>query len=333
MPAKKKTNQQGLRVMTFNVENLLARFRFRKYEKENLATLLDIDSDLDRANLVRTHWNVVNNENRVMTALTIREANPDVICLQEVENMLALTEFRKRYLRRLLKKYGDYEYAYLIEANDRRGIDVAVLSRYRIVSVTSHQEMAWKIKYPGEAKEEPVFRRDCLGVDVKYKGKLLPIFVCHFKSMMGDKARNEAIRRAEAEAVRHIIEERFGPETADSDWLIVGDLNDFTGVKRKLTAKHPLYPLLKDFAVDLVRRRKADEQWTHFYAGGDEYRQIDYMLASPALAHKNAGVKPEIFRQGMPYRAEEYKGTRWPRVGWDRPKASDHCPAMVELKL
>jgi hypothetical protein len=44
-----------LKIMTFNVENMLVRFNFREWEKERLATLLDVDSDIDRANLIRTH--------------------------------------------------------------------------------------------------------------------------------------------------------------------------------------------------------------------------------------------------------------------------------------
>ena len=78
-----------LRVMSFNVENMLIRFRFREFEQRRLATLLDSDNDIDRANLVRTHWNVINAENRVATALAIREADPEVVCVQEVDNMRA----------------------------------------------------------------------------------------------------------------------------------------------------------------------------------------------------------------------------------------------------
>jgi hypothetical protein len=62
----------------------------------------------------------------------------------------------------------EYPHMMLIEANDPRGINVAVLSRYRINSATSHQEIEKDIRYPdGTIRRERVFRRDCLEVDIK----------------------------------------------------------------------------------------------------------------------------------------------------------------------
>lgn len=89
-----------LRIMTFNIENLLVRFDF-KGSDQGLASLLDVDSEMDRANLIRTHWNVINDENRVFTALSIKEGSPDVICLQEVDNFHALKLFHDKYISRI----------------------------------------------------------------------------------------------------------------------------------------------------------------------------------------------------------------------------------------
>lgn len=319
-----------LRVMTFNVENLMARFRFRDFEEESLATLLDIDSDLDRANLVRTHWNVINDENRTFTALTIRAGDPDVIFLQEVENMRALETFHDRYLRRISRR--DYRHKILIEGNDPRGIDVAVLSRFRIDSVTSYRELTGQIAFPHGPATQRIFRRDCLEVNVKKQNKILPIFVCHFKSMSGGREETRPIREAEAEAVKQILEDRFG-NPADRDWLVVGDLNDFTEIDGQPDNSHGLSSLLdNDFSVDLVKRI-ADpmDRWTHYFSGEDHYTQLDYILASPSLANQNQNAIPTIIRNGQPFRAERYTDERWPRIGYDRPKASDHCPIVVDV--
>ncbi len=322
-----------LKIMTFNVENMLVRYNFRKWEKEGLVTLLDIDSEADRANLIRTHWNILNDENRVFTALTIKEAAPDVICFQEVENLRALRAFHDRYLRRI---WREFEYIMLIEGNDPRGIDVAVLSRFRIVSATTHQDVKKKIPYPdpNKPKMQRVFRRDCLEVNVKRSGKILPIFVCHFKSMSGGRSKTRPVREAEAQAVREIIENRF-EDPSKSDWIIVGDMNDYTETDGQTDNGHALGALLDGgFSKNLVKRiDDAKERWTHYYASDNEYHQLDYILVSPSLAEKNPDVKPTIVRNGQPFRADRYKGERWPRVGYNRPKASDHCPVAVNLTI
>lgn len=323
-----------LRIMTFNVENMLTRFRFREWEKKSLATLLDIESELDRANLIRTHWNALQDESRVFTALTIKEGKPDVMCVQEVENMHALKAFHDRYLRRVWKpKKVSYSHMMLIESNDPRGIDVAVLSRFRIVNAVTHQDEFGTIRYPDGPKQERIFRRDCLEVHIKKHSKTLPIFVCHLKSMMGGRKETSPIRKAEAQTVRKIIEEQFD-DPEKSDWVIVGDLNDYTEAEGKVDKEHALGALLDDgFSIDVVKRIKdPKDRWTHYYPTKGDYRQFDYILISPSLSRKNKNVIPKIIRKGQPYRADRYKGTRWPRVGYDRPKASDHCPVVVDLK-
>ncbi len=320
----------ALRLMTFNVENLLARFNFREWEKKSFVSLLDVDSDVERANLIRNYWNILDDENRTFTALTMREEDPDVICIQEVENMRALKNFHDKYLKRISGR--DYKHMVLIEANDPRGIDVAVLSRFSIVNMLTHQERMEIINYPEGPKEERVFRRDCLEVHVKKSNKVLPIFICHFKSMSGGRDKTLHFREAEATAVKKILEERFG-NPSKHDWLVVGDLNDYTETDGVPDSQHGLGPLLDDgFSVDLVKRIKdPKDRWTHFYASEKSYHQLDYMLASPSLAKKTK-TAPRIVRKGQPYRAERYTGERWPRVGYDRPKASDHCPVVADIE-
>jgi predicted extracellular nuclease len=151
--------------------------------------------------------------------------------------------------------------------------------------------------------------------------------------MVGGRDETRPIREAEAEAVKSIIEERF-QDPARSDWLVVGDFNDYTEADGAPDQNHALKPLLDNqFSINLLRERINDwrERWTHYYHSEKSYRQLDYILASPSLAQKNPNAVPEIIREGQPYRADWYNGDRWPRVGYDRPKASDHCPVVVTL--
>ena len=65
----------------------------------------------------------------------------------------------------------------------------------------------------------------------------------------------------------------------------------------------------------------------------DAYSQLDHILLSPALWRANQDKRPTIGRAGQPYRASRYTGPRYPRIGFDRPKASDHCPIVMELDV
>ncbi|MER8947059.1 endonuclease, partial [Mesorhizobium sp. M0809] len=53
-------------------------------------------------------------------------------------------------------------------------------------------------------------------------------------------------------------------------------------------------------------------------------------------ARQNATAVPDIIRSGQPWRTIFPAGQeveRFPRAGWDRPKASDHCPVAIALDM
>ena len=93
---------------------------------------------------------------------------------------------------------------------------------------------------PRSAKpsNERIFRRDCLEIDVTIAGRPLTIYSLHFKSMgsprngLDGREATMPIRIAEAQAVRRIIEDRFGKDHAgDKHWVICGDLNDYRAAR------------------------------------------------------------------------------------------------------
>lgn len=259
----------------------------------------------------------------------------------------------------------------VIEGNDKRGIDVGVLSRRPLGRVTSHAHWTYRdfglwtpelaAAIEGERRNrddlpsrgtagDRIFRRDCLEVDIDAgEGRTLTLFICHFKANPPHREATHPIRLAEAKAVRRIIQMRFGKEARDAAWAICGDLNDYVEIDGDpsmpdlvtgQTTRSALSVLLEGadghapFAFD-ANQLIADprERWTTYFPRDDVYSQLDHILLSPALWQKNQGRRPTIIRGGLPHRAARYAGPRYPRIGFDRPKASDHCPLVMEVEV
>ncbi|MGW3645042.1 endonuclease/exonuclease/phosphatase family protein [Streptomyces sp. NPDC000878] len=217
-----------------------------------------------------------------------------------------------------------------MDGNDPRLIDVAVLSRFPITHIRSHQHFL-----DPASPTTALFSRDCLEVDVEVGAgaskRTVTLYVNHFKSMSGGRRQTREKRVQQAAKVRELVTERFGPTPGDSPFVILGDLNDY--METNAEGSPAIGDLVDwDQVENVVTRLPTDEQWTHFWAEEDEYRQLDYLLPSASLAAATVAV-PEIFRQGLPLRAVKYTGPHLIGVGKDKPKASDHCPVVFELEV
>ncbi len=326
-----------IRLATFNCENLMMRCDFKRSGIPHARDrLTDID-DAKVAEQVDAVFDVLSEDDRTLTAQALVATGAEVCALQEVENLVTLTAFDNRYVARWAgRPFGE---RVLFEGNDGRGIDVGLLSQLPVIYQRSHARETWGrlgIRPPkGGSVNDYAFRRDCLEVDIQKEGRALTLFVCHFKSMHGGRDRTARVRRAEAEAVRRIVERRF-PDPSQEDWVILGDFNDYWEVDGHPVRPHGLAPLVGDgFAVDLASVAIADpyDRWTHFYSGDGTYGALDHIFLSPRLAAHNTRAEVDIVRAGAPYRAERYEGERFPGVGWNLPKASDHCPMAATLRF
>jgi endonuclease/exonuclease/phosphatase family metal-dependent hydrolase len=85
-----------------------------------------------------------------LTALAIADADADILCLQEVENLDTLHRFEYGYL---FKMIGDgYRQKVLIDGNDSRGINMALMARehtldgakIEILEVKSHAHLSYE---------------------------------------------------------------------------------------------------------------------------------------------------------------------------------------------
>lgn len=302
-----------LRVGTFNAENLFARFRFASHlSVEQVQAMLADGWQTDQ-----TLFEAFDTERRQLTGAAIHAIDADILALQEIESLDTLKHFNRKFLETM-----GYRYPMLIDGNDSRGIDVALLSRFPFTYLQTHQFDA-----PPDRPDAPIFSRDCLEVGLALPtGSELVVFVNHFKCITGDRLGTTARRRAQAEQVARIVEARF-PDPAAADFLILGDLNDYM-------PSPGLAPLLeKPWLENVVSRLPERERWTHHYAFADEYRQLDYILPSRRLADANPDSVPFIERRGLAQRAARATVRRFHGVGDDRPKASDHCPVVWEFTV
>ncbi len=368
--------QMSVRLATFNVENLISRFDFSGFRnqarQDRVLRLFSIRTEAEFQRLEEARAIALTDDSRQQSALAIADTDADILCLQEVDNIESLQAFEYGYLFRMAG--NGYRQRYLIEGNDKRGIDVAVLMRERTrdgqaiecVDVRSHAALTYRdldLYLPELAPLTPddrIFKRDCLELDLRIGGRPLTLYVVHFKSMgpgrdgLDGRSSTMPVRIAEAKAVRRIIEDRFGAgRTANKRFAICGDLNDYREriivegdrrngyVFRRVEEGVSAVDVFTGdgFVENPVLRPAEDDRWTLYHNMGPDDRylcQLDYILLSPELARRNHSRVPEIIRAGQPYRTIFPPGQeveRYPRIGWDRPKASDHRPVVMTLDV
>ncbi len=182
--------------------------RVASYNVENLFDAIDDPVKRDEGTPPKSH------EDMLKLANALRSADADVVSLQEVENIEILNEFLDTYLPDL------YPYRVLVEGNDIRGIDVAVISKHPITGAVSHKDD----RIPMEDGSTTRFRRDFLRADIMVRGMPFSVYSTHFKAQSGGQ-RADDVRLAEAKEARRIIE-RDAAMFPNRRYVVTGDFND-----------------------------------------------------------------------------------------------------------
>ncbi|MCX8228575.1 MAG: endonuclease/exonuclease/phosphatase family protein [Planctomycetota bacterium] len=209
--------------------------------------------------------------------------NADVLCLQEIENRFSLELFVEEYLPN-----SGYEVV-LIEGNDTRGIDVALLSRFPLGAVTSYRHLKFE-----DAQGNPQhFQRDLLRVRVE--GALqADIFVVHLKSQHGG-ARSDGIREAEAAAIATVMETEM---KKNPQWraILAGDFNEIPEEKTM--------QLL--YGIGLTDPMKGTKDYT--YNKEPYLSRIDYALVTPALSGlvQSAKIRSQLAKVDLSCTSDHY---------------------------
>jgi endonuclease/exonuclease/phosphatase family metal-dependent hydrolase len=266
---------------------------------------------------------------RKNTGQVIQALNADILCAVEVEGMDVLKNFNAQ----VLAKKGFGQYMMIDSPNDPRGIDVACLTKHKILSVRSHVFDDGKVF-------KPVFSRDCLEVAIDV-GLKQPVFVLcnHFKSQSGkteaDRVQAAAKRKDQAERVAQILKQTYD---LSKDYVVVlGDLNE--------DSAHPNQSLAALFNVAKLHpvvdpKLDASQRYTFYFEGGkkgERFNQLDYIFLSEPL-HKAitaygferrgiAGIDKIVAKEGIAA-VTPFAGV----TTWDT-GASDHAGLWVELAI
>ena len=332
---------------SFNVNNLFVRYRFGQTFAGDISGRSAVTNPQDGYLPMYDPdlFDLFNVEQRRMAARVLTGDGtrdlPEVLCLQEVESLIALRRFNELHLG------AAYPYALLIDSRDFRQIDVAVLSRFPIISARSHVDDLDPM--PDDPARPWLFSRDCVEVEIALGpdagtdtgADRLTVFVNHFKSKFVDPFRNRTPqarlaarqraaehRRRQAVAVAELLVHRFPGSTYDTElFAVVGDLNDEPSAA-------PIAPLLAVGLTNALDRIESEPQrWTHWWRGANTVSQLDYLLLSPALAEATDGIEPRIERGGISFARVLTDGLPGPRMTRFRRNDDDQAPVPLDFRF
>jgi exonuclease III len=323
-----------VRIGTFNLNNLFSRFNFQAEigqipdDDPGGITLTFSQDEFSVRTFMGRLVRVKSPDDTTEIARRIVDVvNADVLAVQEVEHIEILKRFNREHLQNL------YPHIALVEGNDQRLIDVAIMSKLPIGKIVSHQTAV----HPDRPNQR-IFSRDLLQVEIlKYnrRDKLFTVYNTHLKSHylpFGQDPIQGAInannrRRRQAETISRIISRM---ERSNGRFLLTGDMNDPPDSQFLLPMltvdNQPLINTLENPTETRPPKAETSGQgpgpqtsaWTHRFnpPGPDlpEYRLFDQIWVSQALAGRfaNPTVDRRINHSG---------------------DGSDHDPAWIDLDL
>lgn len=263
---------------------------------------------------------------RAAAAGALRAIDADIVALEEVESLAAVKAFLTKYLSDM-----GYEHAVLIESEDPRGIDNAVISRFPITYSEAYGERPLGGKQPALEGNRPnplagndmKFRRSPLRADIKVPGSAygaapdeayeLTVIAVHHKSGRW----SEYWRLAEAQGVLSIIQE-IESKNPSANIVVLGDFN-------AQVTDAPIRAYLDAGLIDSFAARAT--KWSPAIVSHESGRRIDLILLNKNANEEFVADSPFVF--GMPARPE---GADWRTTPPPEGYASDHYPVVIDLR-
>jgi endonuclease/exonuclease/phosphatase family metal-dependent hydrolase len=253
-----------------------------------------------------------------MTARVMNDVNADVLGVVEAENRPSLLRFCKDVMPSVGAK--PYDHVMLIDGNDERGIDVAIMMRaeYDLIRIRSHVD--------DTDQTGLIFSRDCAEYTVKTPlGNDLILLVNHLKSKgFGSQTGSNAKRKRQTERVKAIYQalRRDGVSYV----AVIGDFNDTPN-------SDPITPLTEQTDLkDISAHNKFDDGGRPGTFGNcTQSKQIDYILMSPELFAK--AQRGGIFRKGTWGGKNGDLWEHYPEMQKAANAASDHAAIWADIDL
>jgi|688.fasta_scaffold32371_7 endonuclease/exonuclease/phosphatase family metal-dependent hydrolase len=266
-------------------------------------------------------------------AEVVAAMKPDILCLVEVENRRVLED-----LSRVTATAFDWNMPVIIhrEGGDKRGIDVAILSRH------APSNIAWTTPVTG--------MRDQLAATFDFGGRELTVFCNHWKSWSGNPETNASVRIREASHLSRQVRTILTRQT-NAAVIATGDFNDLVTsdilihsagfVPWPPALGHPTNALLNNLSGLLPPASRG----TYYFSRNRVWNSFDSISVSPGMlpgsdtpaawqaatntyaifissAQTNSAGRPLSYWRA---RSEHTSGRR--RIGY-----SDHFPVRVELR-
>ena len=200
-----------------------------------------------------------------LIAGVIKDLDPDVAVLQEVENQGVLDALNAA----VGNKYAERS---LLDGNDPRGVDIAAMSKIPFSDVVTHVDDMFTVV--GSPAPSYTFARDAVEYHFTFGGRKIALIGVHYRSKGPPDDANK--RLAEAQRSRAIADAITATDPA-TGIVILGDYNDLPSSDPVTVIKGKA----PDLYADAVSSVPVADQWTFDFMGTKEL--IDHQMANGVM--------------------------------------------------
>ncbi|MFV2056471.1 MAG: hypothetical protein ACC707_08375 [Thiohalomonadales bacterium] len=316
-PSSRDSDAQELTLATFNVENLFDLLNNPgKKDRRNTPSELELEIKL----------------NKLALAIQHELALPDILVVQEIENIAILKTLAKRINSQAQSGYE----AVSFESSDVRGIEVGFMWNKSRVELKSAQQMAGaKVTQAFGMESTSPGREPLIGL-FEFNGVEITVIGNHFKSKGGDDSlfgmnqppqrNSEVQRKLQAQVVRDYVDSIL-EANINASIVVTGDLNDFQFAEPGEGSDHPVAILegkKQAFELsNLIEKVKPAQRFTYVFNGNAQV--LDHILVSRALLDNIKKVEIPHFNSNAP--ATLVSDPNTPR------RSSDHDPIRASFRI